>query len=235
MRACKEVQRSDELAERWASLVLAASLYWLRRRLANGGNFIRQARITPEYWKRKALGDLQLRCEHKDTYNSSNQHGSFLHCRRCGMRLRYIAVDGGGRVQARKGRNDRKRQSGVTRSSGSVQSGVRQPAEHGVETGGEYPAECSPPGAARGSASASHSGLEQALLAMIVSQQEGMQVLASQLQCIAQQQADNATALTRAMSSLEQSVVAVAGEPRRRPATERDIAQEFCICSEGER
>ena len=73
------------------------------------------------------------------------------------------------------------------------------------------------------------------MIAMMVSQQEGMQVLASQLQCIAQQQADNATALTRAMSSLEQSVVAVAGEPRRRPATERDVAQEFYICSEGER
>ena len=150
------------------------------------------------------------------------------------MRLRYIAVDGGGRVRAGKGRNDRKRQSGVTRSSGSVQSGVRQPAEHGVETGGKYPAECSPPGAARGSASASHSGLEQALIAMMVSQQEGMQVLASQLQCIAQQQADNATALTRAMSSLEQSMVVIAANPREGPATERKVAEEFYICSDGE-
>ena len=69
---------------------------------------------------------------------------------------------------------------------------------------------------------------------MMVSQQEGMQVLASQLQCIAQRQADNATALTRAMSSLEQSMVAIAGEPRRRLATEREIGQEFYICSEGE-
>ena len=98
-----------------------------------------------------------------------------------------------------------------------------------------YPAECSPAGAARGSASVSHSGLAQALIAMMVSQQEGMQILASQLQCIAQRQADNATALTRAMSSLEQSMVAIAGEPRKRLATEREIGQEFYICSEGER
>ena len=139
VRMCKEVPRSDELAEHWASLVLAASLYWLRRPLIDGGIFIRRARITPEYWKRKALGNLQLRCEHEDTYHSSNQHGLFLHCRRCGMRFQCIAVDGGGRVQAGKGRNDRRRQSGITRSSESVQPGPRQPAEHGVETGEGVP------------------------------------------------------------------------------------------------
>ena len=81
----------------------------------------------------------------------------------------------------------------------------------------------------------SHSGLAQALIVMMVSQQEGMQILASQLQCIAQRQADNATALTRTMSSLEQSMVAIAGKPQMRPATEREIAREFYICSEGER
>ena len=104
----------------------------------------------------------------------------------------------------------------------------------GSKPGRGYPAECSPAGAARGSASASHSGLEQALIAMMVSQQEGMQILASQLQCIAQRQADNATAFTRAMSSLEQSMVVIAAKPREGPATDRKVAEEFYICSEGE-
>ena len=136
---CKEVPRSDELAEHWASLVLAASLYWLRRPLIDGGIFIRRARITPEYWKREALGDLRLRCEHEETYHSGNPHGLFLHCRRCGMRFQCIAVDGGGRVQAGEGRNDRRGQSGASRSSEYVQTGPRQPAEHGVETGEGVP------------------------------------------------------------------------------------------------
>ena len=246
---CKEVPRSDELAEHWASLVLAASLYWLRRQLVNGEIFIRQARITPEYWKKKPFGNLQLRCEHKNTYRSSNQYGSFLHCRRCGMRLEYVAVDGGGPVQARKGGNGSRRQSVVTRSSESVRPGRRQPTERGVETGVGYPAECSPAGAARGSASVSRSGVEQALMAMMVSQQERMQLLAAQLRCMAdqqannvtalaramiRQQADNVTALTRAMSSLEQSMVVIAAKPREGPATDRKVAEEFYICSEGE-
>ena len=140
MRACEEMQQPSELAERWASLLLAASLCWLRRRLINGRIFIQQARIsTPDYWKKKMISDLQLQCEHEHTDRSGNQHGSFLHCRRCGMRLEYIAVDGGGPVQARKGGNGSRRQSVVTRSSESVQPGPRQPAEHGVETGEGVP------------------------------------------------------------------------------------------------
>ena len=235
MKACEEVQQPSERAEHWASLLLAASLYWLRRRLINGKTFIQQARITPEYWKKKVISDLQLQCEHEDTRRSGNQHGSFLHCRKCGMRLQYITVDERSRAQARKDRNESRKKSGTTGWSEWAQQRPKKPTEPELNTEGRCPARTSPTSATRGSASSLQSGLEQALIAMMKSQQEGTQILSSQLQYMAKQQEDSATALTQTMSSLQQSMVAIAGRPRKKPATQQEIAQEFHICSGSER
>ena len=85
------------------------------------------------------------------------------------------------------------------------------------------------------------SSLEQALIAMMMSQQEGTQVLSSQLQSMAKQQADSTTALSRTMGSLQQSMMFIASvaessdqKPRKKPATKQEIAQKFHICSESE-
>ena len=76
---------------------------------------------------------------------------------------------------------------------------------------------------------------------MMKSQQEGTQVLSSQLQNMAKQQADSATALTQTMNSLQQSMGTIASvaessdrKPRKKPATKQEIAQDFHICSEDE-
>ena len=226
--ACEEMQQPSELAERWASLLLAASLCWLRRRLINGRIFIQQASIsTPDYWEKKMISDLQLQCEHEGTKRSGNQHGSFLHCRKCGMRLQYITVDERNRAQAKKDRNKSSRKKpGTTSWSEWDQQRPKKPAEPELNTEGRCPTRTSPTSATRGSASSPQSGLEQALIAMMTSQQEGMQVLSSQLQCMAKQQADSATALAQTMSSLQQSMVDITGKPRKKPATQQEIAQD---------
>ena len=66
-------------------------------------------------------------------------------------------------------------------------------------------------------------------------------MLSSQLQIMAKQQTDSATALTQTMNSLQQSMVAIASvaessdrKPRKKPATKQEIVQEFHICSDSE-
>ena len=58
---------------------------------------------------------------------------------------------------------------------------------------------------------------------------------------MAKQQADSVTALSQTMSSLHQSMVAIASgaessdlKPRKKSATKPEIAEEFHICSESE-
>ena len=241
MRACEETPIPSETAEHWVSLLLAASLYWLRRRLLNGRIFIQQARITPGFWKKKVISDLQLQCEHEDTKRSGNQHGSFLHCKTCGMRLQYITVEERNRAQVKKDFTESRKKSGSTGWSEWTQQRPRRTTEPELNTEGRSPARASPTSVTRRSASSSQSSLEQALIAMMKSQQEGTQVLSSQLQSLAKQQADSATALTQTMCFLQQSMVTMASvaessdrKPRKKPATKQEIAEEFHICSDNE-
>ena len=234
MLSCEGAQQPSERDERWVSLLLAASLCWLRRRLINGRIYIQQAKITPEFWKDKKIGNTQLQCEHKETYRSGNQHGSFLHCRVCSMRLQYITVDERSRAQAKKDRRKSRRKPGTTSWSEWDKQKPKQPAEPDLNTEGRYPTKTGPASATRGSASSSQSGLEQALVAMMQSQQEGMKVLSAQLQGMAQQQVDSTMAITRTMGSLQQSMVDFVGKPRKKPATQQDVAEEFHMCSETE-
>ena len=241
MRTCEEVPLPSEQAEHWVSLLLAASRYWLQRRLINGRIFIQQARITPEFWKKKGIGDLQLLCGHESTRCSGNQHGSFLHCKKCGMRLQYLTVCERDRAKARKDSNESKKKSGSVAWPGWAQQRPKEPAEPELNTEGRSPAGTNPKSTTRGSVGSSQSSLEQALIAMMMSQQEGTQVLSSQLQSMAKQQADSTTALSRTMGSLQQSMMFIASvaessdqKPRKKPATKQEIAQEFHICSESE-
>ena len=107
MRACEEIPPPTERVERWVSLLLAASRYLLRRRLINGRTFVQQARITPEFWRQKAISDLQLRCEHKSTRKSV----LFLHCRKCDMRLQFLTVDERNQAQAMRASNESRKKS----------------------------------------------------------------------------------------------------------------------------
>ena len=233
MNACGEIPPPTESVERWVALLLAASRYLLRRRLINGRIFVQQARITPDFWRKKAIGDLQLRCEHKSTMTSV----LFLHCRKCDMRLQFLTVAERNQAQAMRASNESRKKSGSTGWSEWIQHGPKKPAEPELNTEGRSPTRTS----ARGSASSSLSNLEQALIAMMKSQQEGAQILSSQLQYMAKQQADSATTLSRAVGSLQQSMAAGVSvaessdrQPRKKPATKPEIAQEFHICSENE-
>ena len=231
MKVCEEARQLSERAERWAYLLLTVSLSWLRRRLINGRLFVQQARITPGFWKKKMIGDLQLMCEHEDTSRSGNQYGSFLHCRACSMRLQYLTVDERSRAQARRGLDKPRRKPGTTSWSEWDQQRPKKPAEQRFNTEGRYPTRTSPTSTKQGSASAPRPNLEQALIEMMRCQQEGMQVLSTQLQHVAMQQADSAMALTQTMSSLQQSMEAIAERPRKKSAGHQDPAQEFHICS----
>ena len=153
MRACEEAQQPNEVDERWVSLLLAASLYWLRRRLINGGIFIRQAKITPGFWKKKMIGVLQLECEHKETYRSGNQYGSYLHCRVCGMRLQYFTVEDRSRAMARKERSTYRRKSGVSSWLEWDHQRPKKATEQELNTEGKYPVRTSSTGVTRGSTS----------------------------------------------------------------------------------
>ena len=108
--------------------------------MINGRIFIQQARITPEFWRKKAIGDLQLLCQHENTKCSGNQHGSFLHCRKCDMRLQYLTVDERNRAQARKDSNESRKKSGSTSWSEWTQQRPKKPAELELNTEGRSPA-----------------------------------------------------------------------------------------------
>ena len=179
MRACEEVPLPSELDEHWAFLLLAASRYWLRRRLINGRIFTQQARITPEFWKKKVINDQQLRCEHEDTQRSENRRGSFIHCRACGMRLMSFAVDEQNQTQARKRHNEYRKKLGTTGWLEWAQQKPKKPTEPELNTEGRSTAGTSPTSTMWGSASSSRSTLEQTLIAMMMSQQEGTQPLSS--------------------------------------------------------
>jgi len=128
--------------QRWEFLVLLASLCLLRRRMFSAAAWASQASFIPAMWTKKPLADQQLLCPHPrdNQRNSGNQHGSYVHCMDCGLRLEYVTAedraDGKTKVKEKtcqaRGHKPRRRALGVGLSSGMALSSGQGALEEDV-------------------------------------------------------------------------------------------------------
>ena len=251
---CAEAPESlPSWAERWVSLLLAASLFALQRRLATASAYLEQLpKVAVKQRKHLKISEEQWRCWHpRDQMRpSGNQHGSFVHCKQCGFRLLFLLPEERERVQgavlAARARSRAKAKARPVR----LATEATDKAE-GYNTDGRVPTKEVPPArerATRPSAnSSSSSGLEQALLTMAQTQQEQGQMMFRQLESMSAQQLQCTQVLSQAMGAVQLSVDRMATvlaqtpaaesshrDQRRKTSRSKNPAESFVICSDAD-
>ena len=231
--------------ERWHSLGLQLLLFMLRRRFMTAAAYNEMVYHASAKQKSKVkITNAQWECRHPPWTRryTGNQHGSFVHCRLCDLRLQYVEAED--REKAKEA-NNKKQAKARSKAQAKLRKNIETEIAEDLQnynTDGKKPTKQEQQGPTEASSSSS-SGVERALLLMAQTQQDQGAILSRQMESMATQQAHCTQVMSQAMSAVQTSInqltnTVQTSQPdvrmRRRKTTKKEPAEEaesFVICS----